>query len=223
MGWLKKLSKSKIGDIAQDVATGGINTVVRATTGKNITDHVGGGLKGGLTVSGADSSALADKAGSWENVDPAFRQYQLDVAQQLAAQAAGTGPSMAQAQLQAATDRTLGQTLGTVRAATGPNAAATARAAASSGSQLLGQSGNASAILALEEQQAAQKALANLALQSRQQSLSGWGTEVGVANNLFNAENNVAMQNSSLGRDIFKAGLGSLFNAGATYATGKMG
>lgn len=101
------------------------------------------------------------------NVDPAFRQYQMSVAQQLQQQALGQGPSLAQMQLQQATDRTLNQSLGQIRAATGPNAALAGRTGALAAAQQMGQYGNASGQLRLQEQQQAQAALAGLANQGR--------------------------------------------------------
>ncbi len=101
------------------------------------------------------------------NVDPAFRNYQLGLAQQLQQQAMGQGPSLAQLQLQQATDRSMNQSLGAIRAATGPNAALAGRTAALAAAQQMGAAGNQSAQLRLQEQQAAQNALAGLTAQGR--------------------------------------------------------
>ncbi len=105
------------------------------------------------------------------NVDPAFRQYQLGLAQQLQQQANGQGPSIAQLQLQQATDRTLSQSLGQIRAATGANAGLSARTAALAGAQQLGATGNASGQLRLQEQMQAQQLLGQIAGQGRQGDL----------------------------------------------------
>jgi len=121
-----------------------------------------------------DASALYNQPGVQTNVDPAFRQYQLGLAQQLQQQANGTGPSLAQMQLQQATDQSLNNSLAAIRANGGPNGALNARTAALAGSQQLGAMGQNSAILRLQEQQQAQQALAGLANQGRQLDL---GTE----------------------------------------------
>lgn len=101
------------------------------------------------------------------NVDPAFRNYQLGLAQQLQQQASGQGPSIAQMQLQQATDRSLNQSLGAIRSATGANAGLSARSAALASAQGLGAAANQSGILRLQEQQAAQQQLGALASQGR--------------------------------------------------------
>lgn len=101
------------------------------------------------------------------NMDPAFQQYQMQVAQQLQQQASGQGPSLAQMQLQQATDRTLNSTLGAIRSATGSNAALSGRTAALAASQQMANQGAQSGMLRLQEQQGAQSALANLAMQGR--------------------------------------------------------
>ena len=101
------------------------------------------------------------------NVDPAFRQYQLGLANQLQAQAMGQGPSLAQMQLKQATDRTLQQSMGMINAGLGSNPALAARTAALAGSQQLGQYGAQSGITALQQQQWAQSQLAGLSAQGR--------------------------------------------------------
>lgn len=102
-----------------------------------------------------------------DNIDPAFRNYQLGLAQQLQQQASGQGPSIAQMQLQQATDRSLNQSLGAIRSATGANAGLSARTAALAGAQQLGSAANASGQLRLQEQQQAQQALGTLTSQGR--------------------------------------------------------
>lgn len=116
---------------------------------------------------------LANASQIQTNIDPAFRQYQMGLAQQLQQQAMGQGPSLAQLQLQQATDRTLNQSLGAIRAATGPNAALAGRTAALAASQQLGGAGNASAQLRLQEQQQAQQQLAGLSTQGRTADIAG--------------------------------------------------
>lgn len=123
---------------------------------------------------------MASQAGPQVNIDPAFRNYQMGLANQLAAQARGEGPSLAQLQLQQATDRTLNQSLGAIRAATGPNAALAGRTAALAASGQMANMGAASGIARLQEQQAAQNALAQLAQQGRQADTAGESLRVGT-------------------------------------------
>lgn len=106
------------------------------------------------------------------NVDPAFRQYQMGLAQQLQNQAMGVGPSLAQLQLKQATDRSLQQQMGAINAGLGSNPALAARTAALAGSNQLANLGAQSGIQALQEQQAAQQALGNLATGARGQDTS---------------------------------------------------
>ncbi len=177
---------------------------------------------GGTTISGG-------------NVDPAFRQYQLQVAQQLQQQASGQGPSLAQMQLQQATDRTLNQSLGQIRAATGPNAALAGRTGALAAAQQMGQAGNASAQLRLQEQQQAQQALAGISAQGRagdsttraqdigaQESTAqvrlgaaeGYGTMAGekvkAEGKVLDGQQEAQIQKSKNASEIGKAGLGGL-------------
>lgn len=123
---------------------------------------------------------MAQQAGPQVNIDPAFRNYQMGLANQLAAQARGEGPSLAQLQLQQATDRTLNQSLGAIRAATGPNAALAGRTAAMAASGQMANMGAASGIARLQEQQAAQNALAQLAASGRQADTAGESLRVGT-------------------------------------------
>jgi len=126
------------------------------------------------TLSEADKRAkqAADVLMS-ANVDPEFRKYQQDLANQLAAQARGEGPSLAQTQLQQATDRTMAQSLGAIKAGMGSQGALAARTAALAGSSQLASQGAQSATLRLQEQQAAQDALASLSQQARGQDIQG--------------------------------------------------
>jgi len=116
------------------------------------------------------------------NIDPAFRQYQMQLAQQLQAQAAGQGPSLAQMQLRGATDQTMNNTIANMRAATGPNAALNARSVALAGAQQMGSAANQSAMLRLQEQQNAQNALAQVSAQGRQGNLADENLRTSVAN-----------------------------------------
>lgn len=115
------------------------------------------------------------------NVDPAFRDYQLGLAQQLQQQASGQGPSLAQLQLQQATNQGMNNSLGLIRASSGVNGALGARTAALAGSQMLGNAGNQSAMLRLQEQQQAQNALASVAGAGRNNDVATTGLQARTA------------------------------------------
>lgn len=151
------------------------------------------------------------------NIDPAFRNYQMQLAQQLQNQAMGQGPSLAQMQLQQATDRTLNQSLGAIKAGLGgQNGALAARTASLAASNQLAGLGQQSGMLRLQEQQQAQQALAQLANQGR-------GQDTTDANSMFtqglqstNQKLSIAGQKAdtigaSLGglRDVNQSGLAS--------------
>lgn len=87
-----------------------------------------------------------------------FREGQITLAQQLAQQAAGQGPSLANLQLQQATDRTLSQALAQ-QASAGLNPALAQRGLLQQTSQIGQQAAGQSAQLALQEQLAARQQL----------------------------------------------------------------
>lgn len=130
------------------------------------------------TVNPAISSAK--NAASAYSPDETFRQYQLGLAQQLQAQARGEGPSLAQMQLAQATDRSLQQALGAARSGLGSNPALAARTAALQASGTMGNAASQSAMLRLQEQQDAQRALAGLSGQARGMDIDTAGTRAGL-------------------------------------------
>ncbi len=138
----------------------------------------GGQLADMTTKAYRPLSDQLNQIGTGQNVDPVFRDYQKGLAAQLQAQANGQGPSIAQMQLQQATDRTLNQSLGAIRSATGANAGLSARTAALAGAQQLGSAGNASGQLRLQEQQQAQQMLAGVAGQGRSGDDAALGTRL---------------------------------------------
>jgi len=99
-----------------------------------------------------------------------FRQGQTTLAAQLAAQANGTGPSLAQGQLQRATDQNLGQALAMAQAA-GPNNAGAARQVAYQRGNISQQAAGDSAQLRLQEQMQAQNQLGQVLAGARGQDL----------------------------------------------------
>lgn len=191
---------------------------------------------------------FANNASVTSNVDPAFRQYQLGLAQQLQAQATGQGPSLAQLQLQQATDRTLNQSLGQIRSATGANAGLAARTAALASAQQLGAAGNASGQLRLQEQMQAQQALAGLANQGRSgdlqtgqmatqaqiaqnqarlgglQGLAGVrGQQVGTAGDIYGNQNQAALGTSQARNKRNDQILGTVLQTGGAIVGGIYG
>lgn len=100
-----------------------------------------------------------------------FRNQQMALANQLAAQAQGQGPSLAQAQLRQATDRNIAQQAALIGSQRGLNPNQAARQAAIQGAAANQQAAGQSAQLRLQEQQAAQQALAGIAGAGREQDL----------------------------------------------------
>lgn len=219
----------------------------------------GAGIMSGTQVKSADPTAyqtasdgllnpVADQFSQFgqntnvtSNVDPAFRQYQLGLAQQLQAQANGQGPSVAQMQLQQATDRSLNQSLGAIRSATGSNAGLSARTAALAGAQQLGTAANASGQLRLQEQHQAQQQLAGVSnagrtsdiatngqsIQAQQATanaklagIQGLGgirqAQLGTAQNIYGIQNGAAMQTSQNQNGRTNAVIGGLSNVAST-------
>lgn len=262
--------KANIKDVGAAILTGGASTQVTAATGKTV-DHMGDLTKtpslsavtkakaapstdymnqsNGLLNPVADQfNTLGQNSAVTSNVDPAFRDYQLGLAQQLQSQANGQGPSLAQMQLQQATDKTMNQSLGAIRSATGANAGLSARTAALSAAQGLGTAANASGQLRLQEQQAAQTQLAALSAQGRTGDLSGnaqsiqaqqytnanklaaiqglagvRNAQLGTAKTIYDAQNQAAIATSGNQNKLAQGALGGLVNIAATGAGAYMG
>lgn len=106
--------------------------------------------------------------------DQQFRQGQMTLAQQLAEQAAGRGPSLAEGQLKLASDRNIKQQMA-VAAAQGGNPAMAQRGAALGQAQAARQLGADTAQARIQEQIAARQQLAGVLGQGRDQ-------DIGVAN-----------------------------------------
>jgi hypothetical protein len=99
-----------------------------------------------------------------------FRAGQMDLASALAAQANGTGPSVAQGQFQHATDTNLAQALAMAQAA-GPNNAGAARNVAYQRGDISQQAAGDSAQLRLQEQMQARNQLGQVLAGARGQDL----------------------------------------------------
>jgi hypothetical protein len=258
-GAAAKYSEGDFKGAAMEQVTGGLISAVPegiSAAGKGLK---GIGTMSGTQVNSADPGAyqaasdgllnpVADQFSQFgnssaitSNVDPAFRDYQLGLAAQLQAQASGQGPSVAQMQLQQATDRSLNQSLGAIRSATGANAGLSARSAALAGAQGLGSAANASGQLRLQEQQQAQQQLAGVAgagrsgdltanaqgIQAQQatqanrlaglQGLAGIRqNQLGTAQNIYAAQNGAQIQTSQNQNGRTNAIIGGIGNAVGT-------
>jgi len=98
--------------------------------------------------------------------DP-FRQQQLALAQALQAQSEGQGPSLAQAQLQAATDRNIAQQQGMMASQRGLGAGLAARLGSQNAANINQQAAGESAQLRSQEQLAARSQLGDALQQGR--------------------------------------------------------
>lgn len=103
-----------------------------------------------------------------------MRGVQTDLIKRLQDQAAGVGPSLAQAQLQKASDQNLANTLSAIQATRGMGATAAGASAAGAGAAAGQQLAQDSAIVRLQEQMQAQGLLSNLASGTR-------GQDIGIA------------------------------------------
>lgn len=111
------------------------------------------------------------------NLDQAneMRGVQADLIQNLQKQARGEGPSLAQMQLQKATDQNIAQTMGMAASGRGPGQSAQNKAAQAQGSQMRQQAAGDSGMLRLQEQMQAQNMLAGVSGQARGQDISSQG------------------------------------------------
>ena len=99
------------------------------------------------------------------------RGLQMNLANQLAAQAAGQGPSLAQSQLQNATNRNVAQAMAMAASQRGQTAGQGLRQIAQQASAANQQAAAQSAALRMEEQMAARQQLAGVAQAAREQDL----------------------------------------------------
>lgn len=180
----------------------------------------GGG--GGSPGPQLDMSRFDYKKDIEERTKPS-REASLKLLTELQEQAAGRGPSLAEAQLKSATSRNLAQTLAAAQAARGGSPALQQRelqrAQTETGRQLIEQS----AVARMQEQQAALQQLGQLAIQQQAQDLS---QVTGYANPMMAYEqarfaedvarrNRVKQEQSAL--------RGQLLGAGATILGGFAG
>ena len=162
--------------IAEEEARLAEKNAALGAAGREALNRAGTDYLGGINQTLLEADKRATQAADVTmaaNVDPEFRKYQQGLAAQLQAQARGEGPSLAQAQLQQATDRTMAQSLGAIKSGMGSQGALAARTAALVGSSQLANLGGQSGMLRLQEQRAAQDALASLSQQARGQDIQG--------------------------------------------------
>lgn len=127
-----------------------------------------------------------------------FRGQQQSLAQQLAAQSRGEGPSAAGMQLKQATDRNLAQQLAMQAGATGPQAAAARRQSVQQAGTIGQQAAGQAAILQLQEQQAAQQQLADVTAAGRQ-------ADIGLATADADRNLRASLANQGVDLDVLKA------------------
>lgn len=160
-------------------------------------------------VAGEDIGEVERVTG--ESLDPAaqaeFRQKQLGLANQLEAQTRGEGPSLAQLQLQDASQRNVQQAFGLAAARQGGNPALALRSAMNAQAQVGGQAALQSAQLRLAEQLQAQQALAELTGQGRGQDI-----DVATKNAALAQQANLANQKYGNQANLAQAGLNQQAN-----------
>lgn len=206
---------------------GGLGGLVKgalgSTIGGAILGPVGaimGGIAGGAGAGPqyADTDALQGIASrQMQGADLAYQNLnnvqpqQNDFAKQLAANALGQGPSIAQAQLKSAMDRNLQQQIGAAHANRAINPALASRQINNQAAQAQQQTANAGATARMQEQQQQQAAFGNY-LSQQQAAGAGYLNGAGqTQGNVLNAQ----MQNQARGDSLF----GSLLNTGAGIAT----
>ncbi len=109
-----------------------------------------------------------------------FRAQQATLANQLAAQAAGQGPSLAQSQLQQATNRNVAQSMALAASQRGATAGQGLRSLAQQTSNINQQAAQQSADLAMQEQMAARQQLAGVAAAGREQDIGLATSQAGL-------------------------------------------
>lgn len=140
----------------------------------------------------------------------AQNQNRADFANQLADKAMGKGPSIAQAQLQQAQDRTLAQQVAAAKANRAVNPALAARQAAMAGAQMQQATAQQSAIARMQEQQQQQGAYQNYLNSLQNARSAGVGAATGSGSALAA---NIAQHDKSQ-KDMY----GNLMNTGANLA-----
>lgn len=134
-----------------------------------------------------------------------FRQGQQSLVGQLQAQANGTGPSLAQNQLQLATNRNIAQQLGVAATTSGQmNGAASLRQSALSSAAANQGLAQNSATLRLQEQLQAQQELNDALSSGRSQDLSAATTQAGLTQQTALANQNASNNQNALQANILQ-------------------
>lgn len=149
---------SKLKRVAVGVATGGLSEVARAAKKGSVQDTLGVGKFQG-SKQNVDQSSFEQKLADDEN-QKQIREQQQAQSQRLEARAKGEAPSLAQAQLKSATNRSLAQQLAASQAQRGGSSAARERNLLKSQGQARRELAESSAVAGLQEQQAAEQQLA---------------------------------------------------------------
>jgi hypothetical protein len=150
----------------------------------NVGVGVGGFPGGGAPTGPVQIQALNGQGGTAGVGDQnEFRQQQMTLAQQLAQQAAGQGPSLATEQLKQAQAANQAATFAQLASARGGANPGLARQAMQTSAQIQGQAARDAALARIQEQMGAREQLAGVAGQGRQGDIqvAGQGNELAVA------------------------------------------
>ncbi len=159
-------------------------------------DQLGQQYQQGAANSGNRQAPMAQAAQLDASQQAQFRNQQQTLAQQLAAQANGQGPSLAQGQLKQATDRNLAQALAMGANQRGPGAASALKDIAGQRASISQQASGDSANLALNEQMQARNQLGQVLAGARGQdlSLAGQNAQFAQQTGLANQSANLQQQ-----------------------------
>lgn len=174
-----------------------------------------GGLVGGLS-SGVGEAAGANSSFQAQ-LDPQTLAQQQAFIQALQMQSAGLGPSVAQNQLNQATNTNLSNAMGMAASARGVNPALAARQAQQSGAQMNQQAAGQAATMRAQEQLGAQGMLGNQLNTMQTQNLQMQGVNANTAQ--ANAQANAGIAGGLLGG----LGAGGAAMAGGKYNGGMVG
>lgn len=175
---------------------------------------MGGVLNTAGSLLGGAAGSLGNAAGATSNfqasLDPQTLAQQQAFVQALQAQMAGTGPSVAQNQLNQATNTNLSNAMGMAASARGVNPALAARQAQQSGAMMNQQAAGQAATMRAQEQLGAQNMLGNQLNSMQTQNLQMQGVNA-----------NTAAQNAQTQGQIVGGMLGGIGSAAGAGAGGK--
>jgi hypothetical protein len=148
-----------------------------------------------------------------------FRQAQLNLVNQLAGQAAGNGPSIAQQQFKMAADQNAAQQFALANSMRGPNQAAVARTAINQAADVNTQMAQAAAVARLQEMQQAQGLLGQTAGQGTTADLQS----AQMVNQFDQQRASLAAQYAQMGMDAQKANQAADLQMRQLIQTGALG